>query len=325
MKKQNIKTVSIVFVTIVLIGLLLSQIKIIDIVNTLRSIEPANIAIGLLLYALSYYFRALRFYLLLDKKIKLKDMFYVVSVHNMANNIIPARAGELSYIYLLKKLHSKTTGEGFATLIIARLLDFVALTSFFFVSVLFVKNLPVLVMNTLWLVGFFMIFIVVFLLSIIYYGKKSLIFTKKILNKLGLVDRKIFVFLLKKMEEAVQSIDSIRNGNNIYQIIISTFLLWGLNYFIVYFLLSSMNISLPLQNVVLGATFCLLTTVLPIHGVGGFGTNEGVWTLVFVPLGMPLETAIVSGFSYHIITVFYYILIGIYGSVVIHIKSKQLK
>jgi len=82
-----------------------------------------------------------------------------------------------------------------------------------------------------------------------------------------------------------------------------------------------MNFQLSIFIVILGGTFILLTTVLPIQGVAGFGTTETIWTLVFVPLGLSVDQAIVSGFCYHIVIILYFAILGIYGWITIQVKN----
>lgn len=74
--------------TIALVVILLSQIKIADIIITLAGIDPLYLIAGFVLYVCSYLFRALRFHILLNKEVGLRDLFNIVCVHNMVNNIL---------------------------------------------------------------------------------------------------------------------------------------------------------------------------------------------------------------------------------------------
>jgi len=69
------------------------------------------------------------------------------------------------------------------------------------------------------------------------------------------------------------------------------------------------NFSFPAAS--LGTAFTKLTSVLPIYGIGGFGTTEGFWSLGFVALGVEKTTAIVTGFVYHIFSILYTLIVGI--------------
>ena len=88
MKKQTIAKILAVVVTTGLVAILLSQINLSDIVTTLTRIDPIYIIIGFTLYLSSYFFRALRFHILLNNKVSIKHLFSIVCVHNMANNIL---------------------------------------------------------------------------------------------------------------------------------------------------------------------------------------------------------------------------------------------
>lgn len=100
MKKLIAKLLAVI-ITVILVALLLSQINLSDITTTLTSIDPIYIITGFILYLSSYFFRALRFHILLNNKVSIKHLFSIVCVHNMANNILPARTGEVFVMCIL--------------------------------------------------------------------------------------------------------------------------------------------------------------------------------------------------------------------------------
>ena len=59
----------------------MSTISLSDVKNTLDNIVPVYIIVGFL-YILTYFFRTLRFYLLLNKEVKIFDLFSIVCLHN---------------------------------------------------------------------------------------------------------------------------------------------------------------------------------------------------------------------------------------------------
>ena len=68
--------------------------------KTLVSIDSIYLLIGFVLY-LRLFLRTLRFHILLNNKVSIKDLFSIVCVHNMANNILPARTGEVFVMCIL--------------------------------------------------------------------------------------------------------------------------------------------------------------------------------------------------------------------------------
>ncbi len=309
MKKEKIILITI---TAVLVAILLSQIKIRDIFTTISTIPPHWILIGFVLYIFSYFFRALRFNVLLARKVSVKDLFAIVSVHNMMNNILPARTGELSYVYLLKKKNIPT-GEGIATLMIARLFDFIAISIFFFISVLFIKELPEVISTVLLIIAAFLVLLVLILISLAYHGDKFMGTIDKTAIKLNLNKINVINFLIKKGEETTENFGILRSKKTILFIFLFSVLIWCSLYPIVYVLLTEMGVDLSIWKVIVGSTFPVFVILLPIQSLGGFGTFEGAWTIAFMSLGVSKEIAIASGFGFHIIASVYFLILGGYG------------
>lgn len=312
-----------IVITTVLVAILFTQISIGEIITTLLHINPIYLIAGFMLYTCSYVFRAWRFHILLNKEVSIRDLFNIECVHNMMNNLLPARTGELSYVYLLKKGNSRTTGEGVATLVVARIFDFIALAILFFAAILTVKEVPPIIKGALWMIALFVIILFFVLGMILYRGRSFVDLTNTIMKSIHIEKNRIVIYCLKKGFETTDSLEKIKVKNIIGPMVTFSILIWGFNYAMGYLVLVGMDISLPIQVIVLGMTFTLLSTTLPINGISGFGTNEGFWTLAFVPLGMSLQMAIISGFAYHIILIVNFMILGCVGYLSInHLKNK---
>jgi len=308
-------------ITVILVALLFSQIDLKDVISTLQNINPVYLLTGFIVYTCSYFFRAWRFHILLNREVSIKDLFTIACVHNAINNLLPARTGELSYIYLLKKLNQKTIGDGIATLVVSRIFDFIALIILFFLAIVLITDIPKIIMDALWIIAIFGFFLLIILVLLLTRGKKFVIQMQKSAERLHCEHNPGVHYLIRKGFETIESLDRIQMKKSISALMISSLLIWGVNYFVVYLLMMGMNFQLSIFIVILGGTFILLTTVLPIQGVAGFGTTETIWTLVFVPLGLSVDQAIVSGFCYHIVIILYFTILGIYGWITIRVKN----
>ncbi|RLI87096.1 MAG: hypothetical protein DRO76_02845 [Candidatus Altiarchaeales archaeon] len=308
-------------VTILLLAVLLSQIDIRDILLVISSISPIYVLLGFILYSISYLLRTLRFDILLDGKVGIKDLFSIVCIHNMSNNLFPARTGEFSYVYLLKKVEKIQTSEGIATLMLARIFDFISIFLLFFISTFMVKDLPLIVSNAILGVTLLLALVVLFLISSLYYGDKLVKIVKDFCSKLGLMKFHLMEFLLEKMGETVNGFNSIRSKNTILYSLIFSIFIWSSLYSMNYVLLKGMNMNIDLWIVILGSTFSIFTTILPIQSIGGFGTMEGAWAISFISLGIPKEMAIASGFGVHIVLFLYFLIWGFFGILRIRRKS----
>lgn len=321
MKRENIAKILAVIVSIVLVAILISQIQITNIITTLAKINPLYLLIGFGLYLCSYIFRTLRFRTLLNHKIEFKNLFSIVCIHNMVNGILPARTGELSYIYLVKTSKSISTGEAIATLAIARAFDFIAIILLFFISAMLVRDLPAVISNAFLTLAIFLIIIVLFVIFSVNKGKEFMDKIETIAKELNLKRFRVAEFLITKVNETASSFDIIHSKKLVFYSFSFSILIWSFKYYMFYTLLRGMNIDLVVTLVVLGSTFSQFADILPIPSLGAFGIYEGAWAIAFIPLGISKEMAISTGFGIHIILFIYFLILGCYGFLTIETKE----
>lgn len=322
MKKQTLFKITAAFMTISLIAILLSHIEVADIVDTLTGIEPVYLMAGFGLYVLSYFFRALRFYVLLDNKVGLKDLFGIVCLHNMANNIFPARTGELSYIYLIKKNHHVPIRDGIASLMVARVFDFIAIAVIFLISFNFLSDNYLIVPQ--FIKTLMLIVILIAIISLVFICSKKIIDYVKFTSFCVVVPEVLIDFLTNRLNTIAKKFDMIANTKHITNAALLSTMVWFTSFMMGYLLIINMGIQLDIWAILVGFTFSVLISILPIHGIGGFGTMEGGWAVIFIALGAEKEIAILTGFAYHIIIIIFTILLGICGMLLLNqrIESK---
>lgn len=69
-------------------------------------------------------------------------------------------------------------------------------------------------------------------------------------------------------------------------ILASSFLIPA-NFSVVFLVIRGMNFDIPIPIIVMGSTFTVLSTLLPIYGIAGLGTSQGLWTRLFCPWEFP--------------------------------------
>jgi len=314
-----------VIITVILLALLFTQIDIKDIITILININPIFLVAGFILYLCSYLFRAWRFHILLNKEVGFSDLFHIVCMHNLVNNVLPARTGELSYVYLLKT-KNRTTGEGIATLVVARIFDFIIISVLFLFSLLINKNSPSGLMKFLWM-GVFLVLIMIFLFALLIFSgnwanNQIITFFRYFHVETSIIGQ----FIIRKSEETISCISRIsRDKTTAARILGSGFILsifiWISLYSMIYLLMFAMGFEFSYTIVLLGSTFAIFSTILPIQGIGGFGTTESAWVIGFVFLGLSNSDAIQSAFGYHIIVLVFTIFLGLIGFLFLKRKS----
>lgn len=321
MIKINKKRIIQAIITIGLVIFLLSYIEVEKIAETISAIPPVLFLFCFILYLFSYFLRTFRFRILLNENIGFKDLFSIVSVHNMLNNILPARTGELSYIYLIKRNNDISIEKGVATLMIARIFDFIAISLLFIISAIVIKDLPVLISNALIIVLILLMLVVILLISLTLYRESGIALIEKIATKLKLNKFRIVNSLITKGKETIKNFGILKSKKIVLFVFLHSLLIWLFLYSISYILYNEMGIELSFWKIVLCSTLALFTFILPIQSIGGFGIQEGAYAIAFIAMGISKELAITSAFSLHIISYIYFLILGGYG--LLYMKMKK--
>lgn len=251
------------------------------------------IILAYITYLFSFAARAYRWMLMLGRK-DFGHLFSIVAIHTLSNNIYPARTGELSFIYLLGKEHSK--GSLASTLLVARLADIICIALFFTVSALYVSG-----------IGNFTLYgpLVVILLCVL-----SFAFLYA-LNKISTAK------LPQKLSKFIEDLkDGLLVQKGKYpKVFFSSMLVWGVKYVAFFFLtkaiMLTINMDITFWKSVFGVSFSELTTVLPIHSFGGLGTFEAGWTGAYMIMGYSKSIAVTTGFTFHITLLLFSTLTGL--------------
>lgn len=320
MNKRIFSVFIAIIITIAVFAILFSQIELSDVFGILAQIKPIYLITGFIFYSASYVLRAIRLHILLNREIGIKELFSIVCVHSMALNVFPARSGELSYIYLLNKRHKRTAGEGAASLITIRIMDSITVSLFFFISIIITHDLPPIVMNAAKIIAIFLFFIILFILIFIWNCDRVVYLMRSIFIYLKLNEKKSVNYIFNKLDEMTLTFKKLTHRLFINSMVISVFI-WILLYSVLYTQLEVMGIRVALPPFLLASTFFLMTSIIPVQGIGGFGTMEGGWAISFMAVGMAKDVAISSGIIMHIISIIYLILLFIIGFIGLHEKE----
>ena len=123
--------------TLLLIFILVSRIEPEEIVEAIQRLNPYMVLLGFFVYLGGLLSRAFRFKIVLNnKELRYYDLFTIVAVSNLINNVLPARTGELSYIYLSKKRIKVPLKHGVASLLVVRIFDAISISTILLLSIL---------------------------------------------------------------------------------------------------------------------------------------------------------------------------------------------
>jgi uncharacterized protein (TIRG00374 family) len=224
----------------------------------------------------------------------------------------------------MKKEHYRTTGEALGTLIIARIFDFIFITIFFLLLIGFIGDLTPDFMALVIIGIVFLLLSTVFLIGLVYCGDVILINFKKVFITFNFDITRLGSYLSKKCDETVSCINVYKAKKDRHlPVLLLSLAIWSFSYLLFYLIALSMHINLGLIPILFASSFAVFSTVLPIQGIGGFGTMEGGWALGFIAVGVTKEIAISTGFGFHLIILVYTLFFGGTGYLKISLSRKQ--
>ncbi len=297
-------------VTVVFLVFLFRQIDVREVYQALARASIFLVLLGFLLYITSAMLRAGRYYFLLQKAVRLWPLFQVVTIQTMVINIIPNLVGEFSFLYLVKRLGNIRSGQSFVTMILARLFDLLAIFSLFIFFVIIAESVPSFMLRVLWVFSAVLALVLVFFFMLFFMKERLCNSLRQCFAALHLTNIKLFALFLQKIHESAEAAERIKSARTLLSCYLLSLAIWLVSFTNAYVLIKAARYTFSYPVVALGTTFSKLMSTLPIYGIAGLGTTEGFWSLGFLALGADKTAAIVTGFSVHLFTLLYTLILG---------------
>lgn len=313
-------------VSVGLLWLLLSQVKTEDIVRTLSRVFIPALLIYAAVALVGAWLRALRYkWLLRPQVISWPNMFLVTFIRNSLIDLLPARLGSLSYIYVLNKRLGFPFEAATSSFVLAFVLDFLTLSPFLVVSVIAVGLGANALLTPALLILAAVFFLLVFLVywKLVPVARFFLAVFRRLLRFAKIEGRAGALTAVNKLDLTIQSLESIQSRGKAIPIFLLSLLIRLAKYisvFALFFaLLRSHGFSLgdlSFWTFILGLSGAELSSALPIKGLAGFGTWESAWALSFRVMDFDPQLAIISGIGVHLLSNTFEYTLGI-GSILI--------
>jgi hypothetical protein len=270
---------------------------------------------AVLLYALvalaGAWVRAWRYKLLLaPQAIGWGPIFLVTFIRNSLIDLLPARLGALSYIYVLNKRLGFSFASAASTFVLASVLDTLTLSPFLILAGLTVGLAAgaISVPAVLGLAAVLFGVAALVLWRIVPLGRFLLALFERLIARLG-AKRAFFRTAADNFRLTVDELAHIRERRRLVPVFAQSLVVRLAKYVSVfslfYGLLRSRGYTLAdlsFAKFILGISGAELTSVLPVKGLAGFGTWESAWAVTFRLMNFDPGLAVVSGIGVHLLT-----------------------
>jgi hypothetical protein len=311
-RKRILSLVLSVLLAAGLLALLFSSISARDILTAFTKIHLPGLLLYVLISLAATGAKAARSkWLLIPHPISWGDMLIVTFVRNGFEDLLPARLGSLSYVVVLNRNIGLPFEAAASTLIVMLVFDFLTLPPFIIAAILLSRTaagiLPVPLLIGLALAYFFLVLLLLW--KIVPVTRLLTRVYRRGLRLLGKQNRPWARRSAEKLESTAAALAGLQSRPIVVPLFLISVLIRFLKYVSLYVLLLALLhhrgiglADLALWKVVLGVTAAELTSLLPVKGIADFGTWESAWVLAFSMMGIDRATAVLSGFSVHLLT-----------------------
>jgi glycosyltransferase 2 family protein len=135
--KAHLRTIVGIALSLLLLGWVLRDVSAAEVVRELRAADPLLFILAIVLTLAGFAIRAFRWGILLGPVapgVAFRPRFAAVMIGFAANNLLPARVGEFARALSLARITSVGVAASFATLVVERILDGLALVLLLFIA-----------------------------------------------------------------------------------------------------------------------------------------------------------------------------------------------
>jgi hypothetical protein len=306
-------------VSLVLVGLFVRSI---DFAEVRRAFGEANYALVLLclpVYAASVWLRTLRWQYILRpvKRVSARRLFPVVIIGLMANNLIPARAGELVRAYVLGQREKISKATSLGTIAVDRVFDGITLVPMLLIVAAFVGggiSFPVGFGKSLSLAGLGIVMAVLFgaalaLLLYVTLSERGRLLLQETVRRL--VPSRLRPGIENLLQSFTEGLHALRSPIDLALAAVMSFLSWILEAGMYYLVAVAFGIHEGFYVAVLLMAACNLAMAV-VASQGGIGPFELVVSRVLVWFGVTGDVAGAYAIGLHALWFFPIVALGLY-------------
>ena len=287
---------------LVLSGLFLffafKKVDISALAQVLKTVQYIYLIPVLILTVFSLWVRALRWRFLLRpiKSISMKSMFSATSIGFMANNIFPARLGEIIRAYVIDRREHVGKSASFATIVVERVFDGMTVLFFLFIVLLFLRfEIPGWIRSIM----FGALFIYLFALFVLIVLK---IRTEKTLKVIQWIISALPERLNHRIEgifhSFVRGLDILHDTRNIIISVVLSLLVWFPHALLIYIQLVAFDIHLSFFAAMFIMVIICFGVMIP-SAPGYVGTIQFLSVAGLALFQVPREDALSFSLLYH--------------------------
>lgn len=306
-KKNILMYVLSAALTVIFLGYVLLNLDWKILQRAFSDIHWGWLGLALLAYLVNIGLRALRFSnLIYSRQVKWLELVPVSALHNILMYLMPAKTGDVSYIFIAKNKLDVSLVEGTSTLLAARFYDFAVVALLLAILLPFSRDeIPAWIFQSA-LIFCFLIFLgTLGILAFLKFSTPSLDFSSLLLTPGQHTPSGHVAGRLQKVRTAwnkfIAGLREIQAHGAHGKTAVITAGIWLCVYSNFYFAAQSMGLPISFYHIAIISIVMIPLTLLPLQGFANIGTHEVGWVSVLVAFNYPYETALAIATGSHFV------------------------
>jgi uncharacterized membrane protein YbhN (UPF0104 family) len=266
------------------------------------------LGLAFLAYLVNIFLRALRFSsLIYSRPVKWLELVPVSALHNILMYLMPAKTGDLTYIFIAKNRLDVSLTEGTATLLAARMYDFTIVALILAVLLPFSRSaMPGWIFQSAVLFCLLILAGAAGIFTFLKFKTPPAISTRQEQSP----NPKLWLRLRAAWEKFMLGLREIQEHGAHSRVALLTAGIWLCVYSNFYFAAQGMGLPISYYHIAIISIVMIPLTLLPLQGFANVGTHEIGWTSVLVAFNYPYETALAIAAGSHFVSLVSVLLAG---------------
>jgi uncharacterized protein (TIRG00374 family) len=292
-----------------IVAALFTQIDVGKVGNVLSRARPELLAVAFGIYLVLVALRAWRLAIMMPEA-RFGPLYAVNTIHLLLLRIMPMRTGELGFAWLMQRAQIASFEKGLVGLFVMRVLDLTTVIVIYAVSLAVTHHDPrtLVIASLVALAG---VALAVLMRPALRVGQRAI---DKLVPMLRLDRFQRVQKRQRSLADAVEWSSSLSRATLGY-VTALTFAQWAVSFSFVLACALAMRLEVDWTQAVQGGVGTIVTTMLPLPGIGTVGTLEAGWAAGFALAGVPRADAIATAFGYAAISFAITLVTGLAASV----------
>jgi glycosyltransferase 2 family protein len=305
--KSTWKLIAGVLISLAFLGLAFYQIDIHQLLTLFAQLRIGWVFLTVGLITMAYFTRSLLWFALLREhhQPNLWNLFRIITIGYLVNNLLPLKMGEILRTWLLAKREQLKMSLAIGTVVVERVIDLFALLFYFLLMMFVIPFAPWLKLSGLLLAGFGFLFLIMIIAS--YRFDQRIL--RIIETLLVFLPSRIRSWVSKQMSIFLEGITLMKSFTQLAMVLSLCLLTWFMWILVIYASMHAVGLSLPFRAAVFVIVVLNFGLMLP-SSPGGLGVYEFMMIIALTTFGTSKELALVVGFTSHMLQYIVTLILG---------------